>query len=74
MSAIIRFRKAVDRKFISLRAEQIKGIEDVTGKLSEEGEQQDLVLLITDIGSFPVDESSNKVLALLEAAGQTVIK
>ncbi|QIG68791.1 hypothetical protein EVB68_054 [Rhizobium phage RHph_Y2_6] len=74
MSAIIRFRKAVDRKFISLRAEQIKGIEDVTGKLSEDGEQQDLVLLITDIGSFPVDESSNKVLTLLEAAGQVVIK
>ncbi|QIG70514.1 hypothetical protein PP744_gp051 [Rhizobium phage RHph_N38] len=74
MTAVIRFRKAVDKKFISVRADQIKGVEDVTGKLSEEGETQDLTLLLTELGSFPVEESSNAVLKALESAGSVVIK
>ncbi|QIG67757.1 hypothetical protein PP747_gp056 [Rhizobium phage RHph_Y38] len=74
MSAIIRFRKATDRKFFSLRADQIKAVEDTVGTLTEGGEQQDVVVLITELGNIPVDESSNKVLGLLEEAGQTVIK
>lgn len=74
MTAIIRLRKATDRKFFSIRADQIKAIEDTTGTLTEGGEQQDMVILITEIGNVPVEESSNKVLALLESVGAAVAK
>ncbi|QIG76574.1 hypothetical protein EVC27_049 [Rhizobium phage RHph_I1_6] len=74
MTAYIRFRKAVDNKFVSLRSDTVRGVEDVFGKLTENGPEQNLTMLITDGGAFPVDESSNTVLSRLEATGATVIK
>ncbi len=74
MSTFIRFRKAQDNKFISIEAENVVAVEDTKGKLNETSEETDLVILITKVGNFALEESSNKVLGLLAEAGVKIVK
>lgn len=74
MSTFIRFRKAQDNKFISIEAENVVAVEDIKGKLNETSEETDLVILITKVGNFALEESSNKVLGLLAEAGVKIVK